>query len=605
MQLTTLPALVIRYILLFMFAFYASTPFANPVINNMTDGTTLQADGNKLTVNQATPQAILNWHSFDIDTHQTTHFQQPQGGIALNRITSDQASKIHGTLSATGQLILVNSAGFHFGPNATVNVGGIIASTANISDKNFMARNYRFDQASTHNGAIINEGKINVADHGFAALLAQGVINNGRIQANLGHVVLASGSTFTVQLANNHLFHFSVDSETAHPGVDSNGKALKHGVKNTGHLIADGGTIHLSAKVVENVLDKAISMKGIAQANTVHEHKGMIILSGGNTGKVKVKNKLVASGLASGQKGGKVEINGKKIIAEKAEVNVNGKSGDGEFVKREYQAAQPIAAPVVQMAAAEDYVLVNHADLASPKQPQSPVIQDDYEHVEHDNLSQISDFSHVSDLSLSDFEFIEDFGSAPASPVSSHAAVNIPEHLSDSNSSILSYLSVADFNSAPPSPSPLLDTNTPEDMMAIALTTPVINGAPGGPSFSHDLISDEVTTPVPPTALSVEDVETPETPASPTAYVDTPDVTIDLVDDVVTDIGPRHDIPSSIATALNNMAVNSSKMSRGKFHPEPLIAQLGMDDMEELLVKVIGMKTNVMQNLTEIKDSAI
>src|SRR5262249_43446535 len=157
---------------------------------------------------------------------ESTHFQQPAGGIALNRINPSQGpSSIYGRLTATGQIVLVNSAGIFFGPSAYVNVGGLIASTANITDSNFLNGIYKFTGAG---GTVINQGTIIAANHGLVALLGNGVQNDGLIQANLGHVVLASGDSFTMNFNGNDLISFSVD-----------GKALQ-GVTNTGSLIANG-----------------------------------------------------------------------------------------------------------------------------------------------------------------------------------------------------------------------------------------------------------------------------------------------------------------------------------------------------------------------------
>src|SRR3990167_6362151 len=51
---------------------------------------------------------------------------------------------------------------------------------------------------SFNNGAIINQGQIIAAEHGLVALIGGAVTNNGMIQANMGHIVLASGEAFTM-----------------------------------------------------------------------------------------------------------------------------------------------------------------------------------------------------------------------------------------------------------------------------------------------------------------------------------------------------------------------------------------------------------------------
>ena len=130
--------------------------YANPVVNNVASGNVnIQQTTTTTTINQSSKQAIINWQSFNIGQHETTHFQQPAGGIALNRISPSQGpSSVYGRLTATGQIILVNPAGIFFGPTAYVNVGGLIASTADISDQDFLNGNYRFTAVSSSPGFI-------------------------------------------------------------------------------------------------------------------------------------------------------------------------------------------------------------------------------------------------------------------------------------------------------------------------------------------------------------------------------------------------------------------------------------------------------------------
>ncbi|MHB1222188.1 MAG: two-partner secretion domain-containing protein, partial [Gammaproteobacteria bacterium] len=115
------------------------TVFANPVLDNIAHGNvSIQQTPNTIVVNQTSQNAILNWRSFNVGANESTHFQQPNGGIALNRISPTQgASQIYGRLTSTGQIILVNPAGIYFGTGAYVNVGSLIATTHNITDQNF------------------------------------------------------------------------------------------------------------------------------------------------------------------------------------------------------------------------------------------------------------------------------------------------------------------------------------------------------------------------------------------------------------------------------------------------------------------------------------
>ncbi|RDI40051.1 two-partner secretion domain-containing protein, partial [Aquicella lusitana] len=142
--------------------FLTSVVAANPVLDNVASGNvSVQQSPNSTVINQSSQKAIINWRSFNIGQPESTHFQQPAGGVTLNRISPTQGpSSIYGRLTATGQIILMNPAGIFFGPSAYVNVGGLIATTANISNQDFLNGNYRFTHVSPYSGSIINEGQI-------------------------------------------------------------------------------------------------------------------------------------------------------------------------------------------------------------------------------------------------------------------------------------------------------------------------------------------------------------------------------------------------------------------------------------------------------------
>ncbi|MDR3477200.1 MAG: MBG domain-containing protein, partial [Gammaproteobacteria bacterium] len=288
---------------------------------------------NTVQINQASDKAIINWKSFNIGSTEKTQFVQPSASsIALNRINPGQgASQIFGRLTANGRLILVNQAGIYFGPGSYVDVGGIIASTSNISNANFMAGKYIFNEPSTSGGSVINEGSIIARDNGLVALIGTGVSNSGFIQARLGNVVLASGNKFTIDFNGDQLINFTIDEAASQPGVDQNGNSLKSGVSNTGKIIANGGVILVAAKVATGVLDNVINMEGMAVAHSVSQHNGEIILSGGEQGTVKVSGHLNVS--SRKHQGGTIKILGNNIqVTSSAVINANGKTGGGEIL---------------------------------------------------------------------------------------------------------------------------------------------------------------------------------------------------------------------------------------------------------------------------------
>ncbi|HEX4044049.1 MAG TPA: filamentous hemagglutinin N-terminal domain-containing protein, partial [Gammaproteobacteria bacterium] len=312
-----------------------STPvFANPVGGQVAAGSAvIQQAPNTTTINQSSQKAIINWQSFNINQQETTHFQQPAGGVALNRINpSNGVSEIYGHLTASGRIVLINAAGIYFGPSAYVNVGGIIVSTADLSDQNFLNGIYHFTQSSSYAGSIMNAGQIIAANHGLVALIGSNVTNTGLIDANVGHIVLASGNAFTMTFAGNDMIGFSVDEKLLKAGVDQNGNPLRTGVRNTGKLSANGGHILVTADSAQGVLDNAIDMQGIAEAKSVGMSNGEIILEGEGA-PVEVSGKLIASGKKSGETGGTVKVLGTDVaLTGNASIDVSGDVGGGEVL---------------------------------------------------------------------------------------------------------------------------------------------------------------------------------------------------------------------------------------------------------------------------------
>ena len=89
---------------------------------------------------QTTNTATLNWQSFNIGANGKVVFNQPSSSsIALNRIFDTNPSSSFGTLTANGQIYLINANGFLFGAGANVNVVGLLASSLNLIDATFTA----------------------------------------------------------------------------------------------------------------------------------------------------------------------------------------------------------------------------------------------------------------------------------------------------------------------------------------------------------------------------------------------------------------------------------------------------------------------------------
>jgi filamentous hemagglutinin family protein len=117
----------------------------------------IQQSGNTTNINQSSNSAIINWQGFSIGAKETVNFNQPgSSSVTLNRVIGNETSVINGALNANGQVFIVNSAGVLFGKGAQVNVGGLVASTLDITNANFMAGNYTFSGNSSASTAAIS-----------------------------------------------------------------------------------------------------------------------------------------------------------------------------------------------------------------------------------------------------------------------------------------------------------------------------------------------------------------------------------------------------------------------------------------------------------------
>ena len=124
----------------------ASSAWALPTGGVVSAGSAGIVEGaGKMTVNQSSPNAAINWQSFSIGQAEAVRFVQPgTSSVALNRVLGADPSSILGSLSANGKVFLVNPNGILFGQGAQVNVAGLIASTLNISDGDFMSGKHQF-----------------------------------------------------------------------------------------------------------------------------------------------------------------------------------------------------------------------------------------------------------------------------------------------------------------------------------------------------------------------------------------------------------------------------------------------------------------------------
>lgn len=283
--------------------------------------------GTQTTVTQATAKSAIDWQSFSIGANEYVQFVQPSTqSVTLNRVVGSDPSQLLGRLSANGQVFLINPSGVYFGPNARIDVAGLVATTFDLSNDDFMAGRYQFSRVAGRAPAqVVNDGTI-TADGGYVILAGDGVANHGLIEAYLGDIVLAAGERIHLDLGGDGLISFAVD-----------GAALTElaGVTNTGELYADGGRVFLTARVQDDLLATAVNHEGLIRARTVEERGGVVYL-GGAGGDITVAGTLDADAGATNGDGGTILVRSDRDIAirDGALITARGDgSGDGGMVR--------------------------------------------------------------------------------------------------------------------------------------------------------------------------------------------------------------------------------------------------------------------------------
>ena len=273
----------------------------------------------QLNITQSSQSAVVNWQSFSIGQGSAVNIQQPNSAAAmLNRVTGNTPSSIAGSLTANGQVYLVNPNGIAITATGVVNTGGgFVASTLGISDADFQSGKRTF----TGNGAsaaVSNAGLIAVGRGGYAALLGGSVSNAGRIIVPLGQVGLGSGESATLDFSGDGFL------QVALPTAAGGNGAL---ISNSGTIRANGGSVIISAATAREAARNAVNISGLVEARTIGGQSGSIFIGGGAGGNVNVSGRLSATGRQT--TGGTVTVTGQNITLAGATVDASGKLGGG------------------------------------------------------------------------------------------------------------------------------------------------------------------------------------------------------------------------------------------------------------------------------------
>ena len=213
--------------------------------------------GGHLLINQASNKGIINWEDFSIGAGELTEFLQPGAdGSTLNRVVSGNPSAIHGALKANGKIFVINPNGIMVGPGGLIDVAGLVLSTLDVSDADYLGGGDMLFKGSGSAG-VQNFGRIN-AIGGDVFLLGKSVENTGTITAS-GAVGLGAGEevliTATPDANGERVFVKPVGSGGVSNGITNSGtiegsavELKAHGnlyalaINNSGSIRATGAT---------------------------------------------------------------------------------------------------------------------------------------------------------------------------------------------------------------------------------------------------------------------------------------------------------------------------------------------------------------------------
>lgn len=275
----------------------------------MVGGASISQQAGQTLINQTTDRALIDWRSFDIGAGQSVSVAQPgAGSLLVNRVTGGgTGTRIDGSLTANGQVIVIDKAGIVIGRGARIDAGAFLATTSDLDNADFAAGRLIFGTAGAPGAAIINEGTIRVGDAGYAALAAAIVENRGLVEAKLGRVVLAGAERFTLDLAGDGLLRFELPDEVA-------GRVV-----NAGSLV--GASVLMTARAARDGMAGVVNAGGLIEATSAREVDGRIVIGGEGTD-------TLVTGAVTAQ-GGAVDILGDRVALEGAQVDVSAANGGG------------------------------------------------------------------------------------------------------------------------------------------------------------------------------------------------------------------------------------------------------------------------------------
>jgi filamentous hemagglutinin family protein len=309
--------------------FAAGVALANPTGPSVVSGTaSFVQQGNLLQITNS-PNAIIHWQSFSIGANEITRFiQQSAASAVLNRVVGQDPSAILGALQSNGRVFLINPNGILFGAGAQIDVAGLVASTLDLSNADFLAGRLRFTEVPGA-GSVVNQGYIATGPGGQVYLVGPSVSNSGIITTPKGEVVLAAGHS--VELVNPGTPNLRVEITAA-----------ENEARNLGSIVAEAGRVGIYAGLIQH--------SGTIRADSAVSEGGRILLKA--TKSAKLENSSLLS--AQGAGGGEIAVLAGETVQVAGRLDASAPNGgDGGFIETSARNVRVASGTVVTTTAAQ------------------------------------------------------------------------------------------------------------------------------------------------------------------------------------------------------------------------------------------------------------
>ena len=281
----------------------------------------ISQQGANTVINQLSNRLALDWHTFNVGKDATVLFKQPSfKAVALNRILDQNPSRIFGHINSNGQVFLINTHGILFGSTAQVNVGGLVASTLDLTPTDFLASHFNLN---AHGGVagVVNHGTIEAASGGSVSLVGGSVANDGLILANYGNINLDGADRAVLDFDGDGLINIQVTG-----ALKKKLDASEPAVSNSGTLDAASGTVVLQASAARNLFTNVVNNSGVISAGGIRTDGGTVrlVAAGGNA---------TSSGMinVSGTHGGSAQVLSDQNVSVTGTIDASGTHGGGSI----------------------------------------------------------------------------------------------------------------------------------------------------------------------------------------------------------------------------------------------------------------------------------